>query len=230
MMALPTIDVPTFELTIPGTEKNLKFRPFLVKENKLLTLAAESDIVQQVSACEQVVVNCSFGELDPKDLAMYQLQWLFLQLRSQSIGSIQSYILKCGACEHQFNYEMDINDFKIVGNTETDTKKIELNPESGVVFKYPSAHVQAVTTNLSDIELLINCIEYIYTADEVIKPEDIDIKELTEWIEDLPLEVANEISAFFMQAPLLGHTVNFTCSKCEEKNQVVINGYEHFFG
>jgi len=123
-MALPIIDVPTFDLKVPGIKEKIKFRPFLVKENKILTLAAASEIIEDMySACCQVIENCSFGELNSKDLAMYQIQWIFIRLRSKSIGDTQSFILSCGKCENKINYDMNLSDFEIVGDYETSEKK-----------------------------------------------------------------------------------------------------------
>ena len=230
-MALPVIDVPTFELNIPGISKPLKFRPFLVKEDKLLTLAvASEDYKEMFNTCKQVVNNCCMEDIDVNSLAMYQLQWTFLKLKERSIGSLQSFTLKCGGCEDLINYDMDINDFEIQGNTEESTKKIEINETTGFLLKYPSAELEIEEADLTDIELLINCIEYVYTDEEVTYPKDVETSELINFVEDLPLDVYQKSSDFFASLPVLTHEINYKCKKCENENAIIINGYEHFFG
>ena len=230
-MGLPVIDVPTFELSIPGIKKALKFRPFLVKEDKLLTLAvASEDYKEMFNTCKQVVSNCCMEDIDVNSLAMYQLQWTFLKLKGRSVGNLQSFTLKCGDCEDMINYDMDINDFEIKGNTEESSCKVEINESAGFVLKYPSAELEIEEADLTDVELLINCIEYVYTDEEVTYPKDVEVSELIKFVEDLPLDVYQKCSEFFATLPILTHDINYKCVKCEKENTIVINGYEHFFG
>lgn len=230
-MALPTIDVPTFDIEIPGMKGKVKFRPFLVKENKILTLATASESTEEMyKACCQVIENCSMGQIEPEKLAMFQLQAIFLKLREKSIGNTQEFSLKCGKCEDLINYEMNLSDFEIVGNIESSQKKLEINEEVGVMLKYPSAEVQLIQKDLSDIEILLNSIEFVYNGEEIIRPEEETVEEMTEFIENLPISALNEASEFFRNIPTLLHKVEYTCVKCETKNEIMINGYEHFFG
>lgn len=230
-MALPVIDVPTFNLNILGTNKSFKFRGFLVKEEKILTLAVASEDLQEMFlACKQVVSNCCLDDLDVSELSMYQLQWIFLQLKGKSIGTEQSFTLQCGGCQDRINYDMNIEEFEVIGNTEESTKKIEINENSGIVFKYPSADVEAAESELTDVELLVNCIKYIYNEEEVTYPKDEELKDLLEFVENLPLDIYKKAGEFFSKVPTLGHKVEYTCKKCETENVLVINGYEHFFG
>ena len=231
MMALPVIDVPTFELSIPGIKKALKFRPFLVKEDKLLTLAvASEDYKEMFLACKQVISNCCMEELNVDSLAMYQIQWTFLKLKGRSVGNLQSFTLQCGGCQDMINYDMDIDDFEIKGDTEASTQKIEINETTGLVLKYPSAEVEVSESELTDIELLINCIEFVYNDEEVTYPKDVESSELVKFVEDLPLNVYQKSSEFFASIPILTHEINYKCNKCEQENEIVLNGYEHFFG
>lgn len=230
-MGLPVIDVPTFELEIPGTKKSMKFRPFLVKEDKILTLAvAGEDFKDMFLACKQIVNNCCLGELDIDSLAMYQLQWIFLRLKAKSVGNVQSFTLQCGGCEDSINYDMDIDEFVIQGNTEESTRKIEITESTGIVLKYPNAELEINESELTDIELFVNCIEYVYDEEEVTYPKDVEVSDLLKFTEELPLSVYEKCSEFFASLPVVTHDVSYTCSKCEHENSIVINGYEHFFG
>lgn len=229
-MALPKIEVPTFEVEIPGIDKKIKCRPFLVKEDKILILGNESgELKDKVAACQQVVENCTFGEVDIKSLAMYQLQLLFIKIKSKSIGDILNFVLSCGGCDTKIDYDMNINDFKVMGSVDKNTETIKLNDETGVVLKYPNAEVQSSSSELSDLDLISKCIDHIYSGEEIVKPEEVSNEELVEWIENLPLTAIENINKFFENVPVIGHTVEFTCKKCEQPSKVTINGYEHFF-
>jgi len=229
-MKLPTVVVPEFEIEVPGMKEALKFRPFLVKENKILTLALEGgEVIDQVRAVQQVISNCCITEIAVDTLPLYQLQWIFIKLKSKSVGDVQSYILTCGKCENKINYDMDINDFKVYGNVEESKKKIEITEEAGIVFKYPSALKQANSANEKDEDLIYSCIEYIYNDQEVIYKDDITKEELTEWIDNLPVTMTEKIGEFFVDMPLLGHRLEYKCNECGNNNITAINGYEHFF-
>lgn len=230
-MALPVIDVPTFDIEVPGIKEKIKFRPFLVKENKILTLATASESAEDMyRACCQVIQNCSMGNIEPENLAMFQIQAIFLKLREKSIGNTQEFSLKCGKCDDLITYEMNLSDFEIIGDVENTQKKLEINEDVGIMIKYPSAEVQLSQKDLNDTEILINSIEYVYNGEEIIRPEEETVEEMVEFIDNLPVSALNEAAEFFSKIPTLIHKVEYTCVKCETKNQTVINGYEHFFG
>lgn len=229
-MALPTIESPTFEVTIPGRNQVTKFRPFLVKEDKLLTLAAESgEVTEMVNACIQVVNNCSLGNVDAREMAMYQLQWTFLELRKRSIGGVQTYALTCGECKNKINYDMNIDDFEIRGTIESDRKEIKVNEQVSIILRYPKCLQQADLPQMSDADILRACMESIINGEESINPEDETVSDLDEFIDSLPLNVLEEAEEFFSGMPFLAHNIEFKCNRCGKDNIAIINGYEHFF-
>lgn len=228
-MALPKIDVPRFELTIPGTNENIKCRPFLVKESKILTLAVEGeDKSNMLAACKQIVENCT-EDLDVDSLPLHKLQWLFLKLREKSVGEVQGLELVCGNCNTTLNYDMSINDFEFIGNTETSSKKIQLGENSGFVLKYPSPEIQMVMDKLTDAEILSNCIEYIFDDEEITRPDKDNIEEIVEFLESLTIEKYREAEEFLASLPTIANEVAWDCNNCKKHNVIVINGYEHFF-
>lgn len=232
-MALPVIDVPKFDLTIPGTDTTMEFRPFLVKEDKLLTIAATSDDINEaMNTVIQIVQNCSFGNLDPKELSMYQLQWLFLQLRSKSVGGLQDFVLICGneECGNRMNYTMELKNFEIIGNIESPKTRIKVNDSVAFTLKYPNVSTQMMMHDLDDHQVITSCLDAIFTDEETIDPKDESTKDLEDFIESLPISVIGEIKLFIEGIPYLGHNIEYTCPKCETENTVSINGYEHFFG
>lgn len=230
-MALPiVIDVPTFDLKVPGTDKKYRFRPFLVKEEKILTIASQAeDVEEMVSACIQVVTNCSFGELDASTLAMHQLQWLFLQLRAKSVGDIFGFVLTCGNCQTQINYECKVDDFKIANETNTNKTKISIGENKGIVLKYPSLEVEARIQEMTDLDIIKSVIDSVYSGDEVYLGKDISNEDMQEFIESFPLEIKNQVIDFFVKKPFVANEVDFECIKCQHQNKIMINGYEHFF-
>ena len=230
-MALPIIDVPTFNVEIPGIKGSIRFRPFLVKENKILTLASASENVEEMyDACCQVISNCSFGTVDAESLAMFQLQSVFIKLREKSIGNTQEFVLKCGKCEDSLSYNMDLTEFELVGDPGVQEKKIELNDSVGIMLKYPSAKVQLTQDEMSDTDILLSSIDYIYNGEEIIKPEEETAEEMIEFIDNLSMSALDEAAQFFQKIPTLIHKINYKCTKCETENNIVINGYDHFFG
>ena len=229
-MGLPKLDVPKFKVKVPGIKKEVTARPFLVKEGNILTQASESDTESQFLAVEQVVANCTFGELDVKSLEMYQLQSLFLKIKGKSSGSTQEFILNCGNCNNKMNYTMDLDDFEVLGATDQYTIDLKINDSAGIIFKRPTAEVLLTANKLTDLEIFANCIKYVYDTEEKTAPEDLDAEELKEFIEQLPISILNDATEFVASTPVLGKSVDFTCNKCEHKNVVVINGVEHFFG
>lgn len=229
-MALPIITSPTFMLEVPSTKEEFKFRPFLVKEEKILTLASESNVTEDmVHACQQIVSNCSFGELDVANIPMFDLQWIFLQLRSKSVSDIQAFTLICGTCTANLPWEVNLNEFKLSGLDTMPDKKVVLDDTTGMILKYPSATTIAKADNISDADLILECIESIYTEEEVWQSKDVTHEELADFIDQLPLGSLSSISEFFESVPVLEHTIEFKCPKCESDNSVSINGYEHFF-
>lgn len=230
-MALPKIEVPTFVVKILGTDKDIKCRPFVVKENNMLTLAVASENKNEmIQTCKQVVKNCCIDEIDVDSLAMYQLQDLFLKIKVKSVGEIQSFELICGSCESKINYDMNLNEFEVAGNTESDTLKIEFSEHSGMVLKYPSAEVFANSEDLTDIEILVNSIDYIYDDVEVVKPNQDNYQEIVDFVDSLPLDKYNEAEQFFAYMPTLVHSIDYVCNNCKTPNKIILNGYEHFFG
>lgn len=229
-MALPKIDVPTFMVEIPGMKGSVKCRPFLVKEEKLLLLANEADVFKdKIAACIQVLENCVLDKIDIKKMPMYQLQWLFLKIKAKSVGNVINFNLTCGECESKRPYDMALDDFEIIGDVENPTKVFKVNDEVSIKFKYPSAEVQSYADELTDVEVLINSIEKVYSGEEALDPSQEAIEELTQFIESLPLSTVESVEEYLLSIPYLVHKYEYDCVKCSKHNIVAISGYESFF-
>ena len=228
-MTLPRVDTPTFESKLASTGEPIKFRPFLVKEEKILMLASESNEFKDlVNACAQIVTNCS--GIDGHELTMFDLQDLFIKIRAKSVGEVADFTLSCGSCEKTTPYELRLDEMKVEGLDNPPDNFIKISEEIGVQLKWPSAMVTSQIEELDDEEIIAKCIDYVVDGEETFSVSDEPIEEVTSFIEDLPIEVMGKMRDFFQQMPRIEHKVEFKCPHCETDNTININGYEHFFG
>jgi len=232
-MALPKIDTPIHEGIVASTGQKVRFRPFKVKEEKILMLAAEGgEYAEMVNACAQIVGNCC-EEVEAFTLPLFDLQDLFLQIRSQSHGANADFRLYCGneECNEILNYTMDLKEFKITGLEDRPDSLIKVpGEEMAIKLRYPGADVGALIDKMQDVEVISKCIEYVADGEETFSMQDESEEEITRFVEDLPLDTFNEIRAFFDKMPMLEHEVEWCCKACGRENKVGINGYDHFFG
>jgi hypothetical protein len=232
-MGLPTIDVPTFKVKVESLGKNYKFRPFLVKEEKILVMASESsDKNDMLHAAQQVITNCSFDKVDGEKLPMFEVQKLFLTLRSQSVGNVIELNAKCGDCGESSEVFLDIDEVDIVRD-DSHTNKIQLSDEIYIEMTYPSVEeVAALTRAEEDVDIYIvaaNSISKIFTTEEAIDFQSSPPDERIDWIENLSPNQFGKIKNFFETMPQLYHTIEFKCKECKKDNYLVIDGYENFF-
>ena len=233
-MALQKIDTPILRGKVASSGQDIKFRPFKVKEEKILMLATEgNEFGEMVDACAQIVNNCVQEEnFDAYELPMFDLQDMFLQIRKQSQGAEAEFRLICGdqECRKSVNYTMDLDDFKVEGLENESNDFIQVSETMGIKLKNPTAKLGKLVEDLDDATLVAKCIDYIVDGEEQFSIEDESEADITQFVEDLPLDTFNEIRDFFGNMPQLKHTVEFTCKHCGRANKVDINGYEHFFG
>jgi len=232
-MALPSIDTPTFEIEIPHTKETKKFRPFLVKEEKLLVLANESgEQDDMIRATQQIVTNCSFGEIDGEKLPIFSLQKIFMDLRSQSIGSKIQLGLSCGGCGASHTHTIDLEEIKITTHKDH-SSKIKLDDTMFVDMKYPTAfEVQKLLDSENSEQLyavVSQCVHIVYQDDEIFNAYESSDEERKNWVENLTIEQFTNVRKFFETMPTLEYSVNFKCSKCDRPNYMDFNGYQNFF-
>lgn len=232
-MPLPQVDVPLFDVEIPTTKEKISCRPFLVKEEKLLVMASESgNMDDMIKATQQIVTNCSFGKIDGQKIALFELQKIFLDLRSVSISNIVEMSFRCGKCETKYDHNLDLQDLKIVFD-EDHKNPVKLSNSLSIKMKYPDAFEMAKLLSEDNIDdvytLTAKSIDKIYTQDEIIDVEDMTEEELLEWVENIPSAQFEQIRIFFSTMPALEHTIEFKCSTCEQENYLTMNGYVNFF-
>jgi hypothetical protein len=238
-MALPKLNVPVYEAVLPSTEKVIKYRPFLVKEEKLLLTAQESGEDAVLPAVKQIIKNCVQGEIDVDNMPIFDIEYVFLRLRAKSVGEEITLGLKPWGCPQndgelcKFTTEVAINleEIKCVKD-KTHTSKIMLNNKIGIMMKYPDiSHLKIEgSENEMGFEVIKKCINMIFTEEETHERDSFTDKELDEFIDSLNTKQMEQIKNFFDTMPVLKHTVKYTCKTCDEEKETTIQGLQSFFG
>jgi DNA-directed RNA polymerase subunit RPC12/RpoP len=227
-MPLPTMNTPTFKVKLHSLSSEVEFRPFLVKEEKILILAQESnDPKEMIKAMQDIVTTCSTGAIDGKDLPFFDLQNAFIRLRSQSIGSMTDFILICGECGHKTETTLDL-DTLTVEHQDNHTNKIMLSDNVGVFMKYPKAEI-LVDDETPAFDLVVSCVDKIFDQDEIYSAEDEGKEEVEKFVNSLSTQQFEKIVEFFQTSPRLEKTIDYACAKCGTENTVLIDGVENFF-
>ena len=232
-MSIPESDQRLFDIDILSRRKSYKFRPFLVKEEKILVMATQSDDqLDLVKAIQQVITNCSFGEVQGDEIPIFDLQKIFMELRSQSISPKFEVNFVCGHCNETQPEEIDMRDFDIE-EKEGHINPIKINDTTAVVMGYPTAEV-LMEIGKAEQEMDIyhasaTCIEEIHTEDDVLA--DLSIEEKIEFIENLSLGEFEGFKEFFSTMPVLEKEIEFTCKnkECGKTSTFYMNGYLDFF-
>ena len=233
---LPKLDTPTYRLTLPSTKEGIQYRPFLVKEQKLLMMAQESEndneIVDMVS---QIVNACTFEKIDVNTSPMFDIEYLFLQIRGKSVGEKIDLTITCPDDEKtSVPVQVDINDISVL-MSEEHNNEIDLNNDIKMVFRYPLLKdVKGIPPNTKDVDLIFyllnSCIESISHGEEIYNRVDISDKELTEFIDSLTGEQFERITDFFQTMPKLRHVIPVKNPKTEVESEVVVEGLASFLG
>ena len=237
-MALPKLTTPTYELEIPSTDEKIKYRPFLVKEEKILMMAMESkssaDITQAV---KDIVMECTFNKVDISNMPMFDVEYIFLNIRSKSVGEVSKLKILCQDDGKTYaDVELDLNEVKVqVGDDHTN--KIKLTEDMGLIMKYPTIDSFS-ETGIRDInpsnmlDVISTCILQIYEkkGEKTYDPKDQTKKELTEFIEQLNTKQFKDVQKFFETMPKLKHEITVKNPKTKKENKITLTGLNDFFG
>ena len=236
-MALPKLTTPTYELEIPSTDEKIKYRPFLVKEEKILMMAMEtkneSDIVQAV---KDIVTECTFNKVNLDIMPMFDVEYIFLNIRSKSVGEVSKLKILCPDDKKTYaDVELDLNEVNVqVG--EDHTNKIELGNGMGMIMKYPSID-SFKDSGIRDInasnmlEVISTCILQIFEEEgkKVYDPKDQTKKELTDFIEQLNTKQFKDVQKFFDTMPKLKHEITVKNPKTKIESKITLSGLNDFF-
>ena len=232
MMALPKIDQPIFEMIVPSTGKLVKFRPFLVKEEKILLIAQQGGSDKEViRAIKQILSNCLIDNIDVDQLATFDLEYMFLKLRARSVNNIVKLAYRDTEDDKVYDFEVNLDEIEI--EVKPMNNKIKVNDEVGIIMKYPAA---SITDELgeydNEVDLLIffvrKCIDQIFDSENVYPANESTEEELNQFIDSLDVQTFEKIREFFDSIPTLSHTLNYTNSNGSER-AIELNNLKDFF-
>ena len=236
-MALPQVNTPTYELAVPSTDEKIKYRPFLVREEKILMIAMEGKEQSGIlDAVKQIVKSCTFDKFDMSKAPMFDVEYIFLNIRAKSVGEISTVNLRCLDDNETFvKTEIDLTEVEVKMDEEH-TNKIELTEEMGMIMTYPNldsfADYDVTNINASNmIDMIASCIAQIYDkkGEDVYDSKDSTHKELVDFIEQLNSKQFAEVQKFFDTMPKLTHTVTIENPKTKKKSEIVLSGLNDFF-
>lgn len=238
-MPLPTISTPVYELELPSNEKTIKYRPFLVKEEKLLVLALETEDTKEISnAIKAVLKNCiQTRGIKIESLPTFDIEYLFLNIRGKSVGEqVEVNLIAPDDGETSVPVSINLDDIK-VQKKEGHTNKIKLDDSLIMEMKYPSLD-QFIKSNFDisesnvdqSFELISSCVDKIYNEEEVWDASDVTKKEIIDFLEQMNSIQFKQIEKFFETMPKLSHEITFTNPKTKVESTVVLEGLSSFFG
>lgn len=234
-MPLPILEIPKYSITIPSTGKTVEYRPFLVKEEKILLIAQESgETSQMISAMKDIVRSCTFEKVNPNDLTTFDLEYIFLKLRSKSVGEVANILVKCKKCDHKNPITINIDDISVSVPKNVE-KTIMLTPKVGVNMRYIKTKDISKLSNVSKGEgdlitdIIISSIESIFDESKIYPTDDTPKEELITFINSLNHEQLGKLQNFIENSPKLEKTIHFNCISCKESNEITLSGIHSFF-
>jgi len=233
-MTLPVINTPTYELVVPSTKEKLTYRPFLVKEEKILLLAMEEEKDAQLNkALKQVVHNCTFQKINADKLPLFDLEYIFLRIRAKSVGEVAKIQVLCEDDGKTYvPVEIDLESIEVEFQEDHSTK-IELTDDIGIEMGYPTfefLNFKADETEVNQLfDIIGSSIERVYEGETVYEKADFNKKELKAFLESLTSEQFLKVQSFFETMPRLRHTFELENPKTKKTNTVTLEGLQAFF-
>jgi len=236
-MALPKLNTPTYELEVPSTDEKIKYRPFLVKEEKILLMAMESkDNAQIINAVKDIVTSCTFEKVNVSKMPMFDMEYIFLQIRSKSVGEVSKLKVLCPDDKKTYaSVELDLTKVEVqVGDDHTN--KIELTDDMGMIMTYPTidsfleSGIEKIdATNMLDV--IGSCVLQIYEekGEKVYEAKDQTKKELSDFIESMNSGQFKKLQSFFDTMPKLKHELKVKNPKTKKESKVTLTGLNDFF-
>ena len=233
-MSLPKIQYPIFELTLPSNKETVTYRPFTVKEEKLLLISQESEEQKErIRAMRQIVNNCCFNlSQDIGLLPSFDLEYCFLKIRSKSVGNIVELNYRDLTDNKIYNFEVDLDELEVAFN-ENHKTSIKINDDLGIIMKYPTVELlNSIKTDIEDpetvFEVIKKCVATIYDEDNTYDTKDYTNEEITEFVESIPAKAFEDITEFFETIPVLKHELHYKDSDGTDKT-ITLQGIDDFF-
>jgi hypothetical protein len=232
-MTLPKIVTPTYELEIPSSKEKITYRPFLVKEEKILLLAQEAEKdSEMLLALKQIINNCTYEKVEVEKLPMFDLEYIFLQIRAKSVGEVVDLKLLCeddGETYADVQVNLDEVDVEF---TEGHSNSIQLTDEVGIIMSYPQINMMDLSSDSGTenvFGIIKNSINQITEGETVYERADFTEKDINEFLDSLTTEHFNLIQEFFETMPRLRHEVKFKNPKTKKQNKITLEGLNSFF-
>lgn len=239
-MALPKIGTVKYHTTVPSTGETIEFRPYTVKEEKALLIAMESkDQLAQVTAAKDLISSCTMGNVKVDEIAMFDFEYLFLQIRAKSVGETSNIKVRCDSeeCGNSIDVSIDLDEVQVQGDVKP-ASKIMITDDVGVMISYPKVKgvlKQLKTSNkkTSEYETTLNivasCIDSIFDTEQVYDASEQSPKELLEFVESLSSSQFKNILSQFKDMPVLKHEVKAPCNACGNTTELTLEGLQSFF-
>ena len=230
-MALPKLDTPTYELEQPSTGEMIKYRPFLVREQKQLMMAQESEDETSIkNAMADVITQCTFEKINPLDIPLFDVELLFLRIRSKSVGENVDLNLLCPDDEKtKVTKTIKLEDVDVIMK-EGHTNEIAITDKIKMVMRYPRLDDMLGADEIEDIfKMVYRCVHEIHDGEKVYHKIDMSEKELIDFVDSLTNEQFEKVTDFFDSMPKVQHVVEVTNPKTKKKGEVVIDGVASFF-
>lgn len=237
-MALPMNNTPTYTLVLPSTGKEVKYRPFLIKEEKALLLAHQSeDPKVMVESLKGVIKSCLKDNIDVESFATFDIEYVFTQIRAKSVGEIAELMIRCDTCEDEkavAKVEIDLSKVQVTKSPDH-TNKIELFGDVGVIMKYPTIDVIKKLENLDNANLdetfgvIIECIDSVYDTNQVYHAKEQSKEELLQFLNNLSSEQFQKVQKFFETMPKMTQAIDYKCPVCNKEHHKVLEGLNSFF-
>jgi len=234
-MALPKLDSPTYETELPSTGKKIKYRPFLVKEQKILMMAQESDKQDEMMASiGQLINTCTFGEIDAPNSPIFDIEYIFLKIRGKSVGEKVKIMVTCpddGKTKVPVNVNLeDINVQMTIGHTN----ELKISDNIKMVMKYPMLKdvLNSKSTNTTEqvFDIMEQCVYEVHDGDKIYQRVDITTKDIRDFVDSFNTEQFKLVTEFFESMPKLRHVVSVTNPNTKVKNEITIEGLDSFLG
>ena len=238
-MALPVVETPRYELTLPSTDIKVQFRPFLVKEEKILFMALESGDEQEMqNATKDILKQVTFNKIDVEQLPTFDVEYIFLQVRAKSVGEIAKFKIICPDDKETYGeVEVDVSKVEVqVDDKHTNNVVLDEKRKLGVVMKYPNMKVLYSTSNIKEMKyddimkLVIGCVDYIYEGEKNYPTKESTTEELQSFFENLSQDQFVSMRKFFESMPRLRHTTKVKNPKTGIESTVTFSGLQDFFG
>ncbi len=223
--------LPSYEMTLPSNGKKIKFRPFIVAEEKVLLMAMQENEQQVILAIKNIINSCTYGELDIDKLPTVDIELLFITLRNKSLGEGLSLESRCVQCNAKNFLECNLDDVKIERKVEM-SKNISLSDDLKVVMKYPTLEMtyNVESQNADDtIEMIAKCVEYVDNKGKLIDCSTLPLAEVKDFVEHLTQTQLRELNKFFDSIPKTVFDDTFVCKACGKENKIHVEGISSFF-